>query len=59
MKACLGGDWIEHQLPLDQGQETITYEAGQNDPIVGLRTSYYDTSRDWTLRLTVDALQAR
>ena len=59
VKSCLGGDWIEHQLPLDQGQETITYEAGQNDPIVGLRTSYYDTSKDWTLRLTVDAPQAR
>ncbi|HMK41106.1 MAG TPA: toll/interleukin-1 receptor domain-containing protein [Methyloceanibacter sp.] len=59
VKACLGGEWIEHQLPLDQGQETVTYEAGQNDPIVGLRTSYYDSSKDWTLRLTVDAPQAR
>ena len=59
VKPCLGPDWTERRAQFSDQTTDITYFKGQGDPVVRLRESYYKDSKDWMLRLDIDAPQSQ
>ncbi|MET0842114.1 MAG: toll/interleukin-1 receptor domain-containing protein [Methyloceanibacter sp.] len=55
VKLCLGPDWTERRAQFSDQSTDITYFKGQDDPMVRLRESYYKDSKDWILRIDIDA----
>jgi len=57
LRPCLGPDWVRRRSQFSDQTTDVTFEMGQNDPIVRLRESYYKDTQEWFLRLDVDAPQ--
>jgi hypothetical protein len=55
VKPCLGPDWTERRAQFSDQSTDITNFKGQDDPVVRLRESYYKDSKDWILRIDIDA----
>ena len=55
VKPCLGPDWTERRAQFSDQSTDITNFKGQDDPVVRLRESYYKNSKDWILRIDIDA----
>jgi hypothetical protein len=53
LKTCLGENWTRRRFSADE-QTTYSYEAGQDDPVVALRTAYVKTAPHWWLLFNVD-----
>jgi hypothetical protein len=55
VKGCLGNDWARDDASKRRRCPSITYEAGDKDPTVEIRTSSCGRGAEWTLHLDVNA----
>jgi hypothetical protein len=55
LKDCLGSDWAEQDSSRRNGCPRFTYELGDNEPEVELRTSSCGKGTEWSLHLDVQS----
>jgi hypothetical protein len=54
INSCLGADWTRDDSSRRRGCPRITYEAGNADPTVELRTSHCGRGTEWSINVDVN-----